>query len=92
MLLAWQKLDELRSLAFTIDDAGQPITDTITDTAAPERAFGGTELSVAGPGAHARHARLRGLSRPRRRVLAVAPSRLVGALPRRWAIEAPDGP
>ena len=26
-LLAWQKIDELRSLAFTFDDAGLPVTD-----------------------------------------------------------------
>ena len=26
-LLAWQKLDELRSLALTFDDAGAPVTD-----------------------------------------------------------------
>lgn len=26
-LLAWQKIDELRSLAFAFDDAGQPVTD-----------------------------------------------------------------
>ena len=26
-LLAWQKLDELRSLAFAFDDAGLPVTD-----------------------------------------------------------------
>ncbi len=31
---AWQKLEQLRSLAFTIDDAGQPMTDISTDTAA----------------------------------------------------------
>jgi len=45
-VLAWQKLEQLRSLAFTIDGAGQPITDTTTDIAAvPERTFGGTGLS-----------------------------------------------
>ena len=28
-LLAWQKMDELRSLALTFDDAGGPITDVL---------------------------------------------------------------
>ena len=47
-VLAWQKVEQLRSLAFTNDDAGGPITDTTPDTAAdPERAFGGTGLSVS---------------------------------------------
>ena len=50
-LLAWQKLDQLRSLALTFDDAGQPVADLSTDTAAqPERAFGGTGLAVSGDG------------------------------------------
>ena len=28
-LLAWQKIDELRSLAFAFDDAGLPVTDAL---------------------------------------------------------------
>jgi prepilin-type N-terminal cleavage/methylation domain-containing protein len=47
--LAWQKIDQLRSLAFAFDDAGQPVTDLATDTTAqPEQAFGGTGLTPAG--------------------------------------------
>jgi type II secretory pathway pseudopilin PulG len=48
--LAWQKAEELRSLAFGSDDAGVPVTDTSSDTASvPERPAGGTGLSaVAG--------------------------------------------
>ena len=45
-LLAWQKIDQLRSLAFSFDDAGGPVTDASTDTATePERALGGTGLA-----------------------------------------------
>ena len=45
-LLAWQKLDQLRSLALTFDDAGGPVTDASTDTASdPQRALGGTGLA-----------------------------------------------
>ena len=45
-LLAWQKIDQLRSLAFAFDDAGGPVTDASTDTATePERALGGTGLA-----------------------------------------------
>ena len=49
--LAWQKLDQLRSLADAFDDAGGPVTDESTDTAAqPERAVGGTGLRRSGEG------------------------------------------
>ena len=34
-LLAWQKLDELRSLAFTFDDAGAPVTDVSLQPSPP---------------------------------------------------------
>ena len=55
-LLAWQKIDQLRSLAFAFDDAGGPVTDASTDTATePERALGGTGLAPS-PGGHARPA------------------------------------
>ena len=51
-LLAWQKVEQLRSLAFTVDDAAQPLTDISTDTASdPERSFGGTGLSPSPPSA-----------------------------------------
>jgi len=54
-VLAWQKVEQLRSLAFGIDDAGLPITDTTTDTAAaPERPVGGSGLSASPAGALAR--------------------------------------
>ena len=50
-LLAWQKIDQLRSLAFAFDDTGLPVTDLVTDTAVqPERAAGGTGLSPSGDG------------------------------------------
>ncbi|HZI80440.1 MAG TPA: prepilin-type N-terminal cleavage/methylation domain-containing protein [Vicinamibacterales bacterium] len=50
-LLAWQKIDQLRSLAFAFDDAGLPVTDMATDTAVqPERAAGGTGLTPSGDG------------------------------------------
>jgi prepilin-type N-terminal cleavage/methylation domain-containing protein len=45
-LLAWQKIDELRSLAFAFDGAGQPVTDETSDTATePPRTSGGTGLT-----------------------------------------------
>jgi type II secretory pathway pseudopilin PulG len=48
-VLAWQKIEQLRSLAFGRDAAGQPIDDTESDTAAvPERAAGGSGLRVGG--------------------------------------------
>jgi prepilin-type N-terminal cleavage/methylation domain-containing protein len=50
-LLAWQKIDQLRSLAFAFDDTGQPVTDVSTDTAAqPERPLGGSGLSPSPAG------------------------------------------
>jgi prepilin-type N-terminal cleavage/methylation domain-containing protein len=50
-MLAWQKIEQLRSLAFTRDDAGQPITDEGADTAAePPGAFGGTGLGSSPAG------------------------------------------
>ena len=49
--LAWQKIDQLRSLAYTFDDAGGPVTDLSSDTASqPEQAFGGTGLRPSGAG------------------------------------------
>jgi len=94
-VLAWQKLEQLRSLAFTIDDAGQPITDTSTDTAAsPERGVGGTGLSSSP---------ILALTRDTPGYVDYLDARGVslggGAGPpgaaryrRRWAIEAPGGP
>jgi prepilin-type N-terminal cleavage/methylation domain-containing protein len=50
-LLAWQKIDQLRSLALSFDDAGQPVTDLSTNTAVqPEQPFGGTGLAPSGEG------------------------------------------
>jgi prepilin-type N-terminal cleavage/methylation domain-containing protein len=50
-VLAWQKVEQLRSLAFGSDDAGVPITDTTTDTAAaPERPVGGSGLRASPAG------------------------------------------
>ena len=90
-VLAWQKLEQLRSLAFTFDDAGRPVTDTTTDTAAqPERAFGGTGLSCRRTDAlEPRHARLRGLSRrpSASRSAAGRPPPRGTRYRRRWAIE-----
>jgi type II secretory pathway pseudopilin PulG len=46
IVLACQKLEQLRALTYTVDAAGQPTTDTTTDTAiAPPGAAGGTGLS-----------------------------------------------
>ena len=54
-ILAWQKIDQLRSLAFSFDTAGAPVTDLSSDTASePERPFGGTGLSASPAGALAR--------------------------------------
>src|ERR1051325_8627539 len=49
-VVAWQKIEQLRSLAFGSDQTGVPVTDVTSDTAAvPERASGGTGLTgVAG--------------------------------------------
>jgi prepilin-type N-terminal cleavage/methylation domain-containing protein len=56
-LLAWQKIDQLRSLALAFDDAGQPVTDLSTNTAVqPEQAFGGTGLTPSGDGTLTRDA------------------------------------
>jgi hypothetical protein len=50
-LLAWQKIDQLRSLALSFDDAGQPVTDLSANTAVqPEEPFGGTGLAPSGEG------------------------------------------
>jgi prepilin-type N-terminal cleavage/methylation domain-containing protein len=50
-LLAWQKVDQLRALAFTIDDGGGPVTDVAADSAAaPERRSGGTGLAPSPAG------------------------------------------
>ena len=44
--LAAQKLEELRALAFTVDAAGQIVTDRSSDTArSPESSLGGTGLT-----------------------------------------------
>lgn len=49
-VLASQKVEQLRALAFGTDDAGLPVTDAEYDTAAePERAGGGTGLAVSPP-------------------------------------------
>lgn len=46
--LAAQKLEQLRSLAWTVDVAGLPIGDTQTDTTAtPERSSGGRGLAAS---------------------------------------------
>jgi prepilin-type N-terminal cleavage/methylation domain-containing protein len=51
-MLAWQKVEQLRSLAFTTDDAGGPITDIGADTASdPIGALGGSGLSASPAGA-----------------------------------------
>ena len=49
IVLAAQKSEQLRSLAWTFDAAGQPRSDTSTDTTGPRLASGGTGLS-ASPG------------------------------------------
>lgn len=47
-ILAMQKMEQLRGLAYSFDLAGLPITDTTTDTAVwPEAATGGTGLAPA---------------------------------------------
>lgn len=46
MILAEQKMEQLRGLTWGFDAVGLPLTDTTTDTAkAPEAAAGGTGLS-----------------------------------------------
>ena len=52
-ILAWQKIDQLRSLAFTFDAAGTPVTDLSSDTAS-QHPFGGTGLAASPAGALAR--------------------------------------
>lgn len=55
-ILASQKLEQLRALAWTFDVSGAPLSDTSTDTAAfPERPVGGTGLQPSGPDALARN-------------------------------------
>lgn len=44
-VLAEQKMEELRALAWGFDTQGLPVSDTTTDTAAPQLAAGGTGLS-----------------------------------------------
>jgi hypothetical protein len=47
-VLAWQKVEQLRSLTFATDEAGAPVTDVNSDTASsPERPFGGAGLSAS---------------------------------------------
>jgi prepilin-type N-terminal cleavage/methylation domain-containing protein len=93
-MLAWQKIEQLRSLAFTSDEAGQPITDVDADTAAePPAAFGGAGLSPSPAGALDRDTDgyvdyLDGFGVPRAGG-ARAPRGV--RYRRRWAIEA-DGP
>jgi prepilin-type N-terminal cleavage/methylation domain-containing protein len=94
-VLAWQKLEQLRSLAFTSDDLGMPVTDASTDTAAsPERPFGGTGLNPSPAGTLVRdtdgyvdyldgHGTLLGGG---------APLPAAARYRRRWAIETRDGP
>ena len=49
-LLADQKMEQLRSMAWSIDGSGVPVTDASTDvTTLPERATGGTGLSPSPP-------------------------------------------
>jgi prepilin-type N-terminal cleavage/methylation domain-containing protein len=94
-VLAWQKLEQLRSLAFTIDEAGGPITDISADTAAsPERAFGGTGLSSSPVSALTRDTPGYVDYLDARGVSLGGGVRAPGAARyrRRWAIEAPDGP
>jgi prepilin-type N-terminal cleavage/methylation domain-containing protein len=51
-MLAWQKVEQLRSLAFTSDDAGMPVTDSSADTAAETiDALGGPGLGASPAGA-----------------------------------------
>jgi type II secretory pathway pseudopilin PulG len=49
VVLAAQKVEQLRSLAWTFDAAGQPRSDTSTDTTSPSLTSGGTGLN-ASPG------------------------------------------
>lgn len=50
-LLADQKMEQLRSMAWNIDQSGLPVTDASTDvTTLPERATGGSGLSPSPPG------------------------------------------
>jgi hypothetical protein len=51
-VLACQKLEQLRALTYAVDAAGQPATDTTTDTAVvPAGADGGTGLGPSPNGA-----------------------------------------
>jgi hypothetical protein len=55
-ILAQQKMEQLRGLAWSIDPLGVPVSDLSTDTrAVPEAASGGTGLSPSPPGALARN-------------------------------------
>jgi prepilin-type N-terminal cleavage/methylation domain-containing protein len=50
-LIASQKIEQLRALAWAFDVAGGPVSDTSTDTAAlPERSSGGTGLQTSESG------------------------------------------
>ena len=50
--LAAQKIEQLRALAWTLDAAGNPVSDVVTDTAVvPESPSGGTGLTDSPPGA-----------------------------------------
>jgi type II secretory pathway pseudopilin PulG len=51
-VLASQKMEQLRTLAWAFDAAGAPVSDISTDTTVvPEQAFGGTGLSPSSHGA-----------------------------------------
>ncbi len=51
-VLASQKIEQLRALAWTVDAAGAPVSDTATDTSrSPERPAGGTGLAPSPPDA-----------------------------------------
>lgn len=57
VVLAQQKMEQLRGLAWSIDSFSQPVTDTTTDViSVPERPSGGTGLSRSPTGALAHNA------------------------------------
>ena len=94
-VLAWQKVEQLRSLVFSSDDAGQSVTETTTDTAAwPERAVGGTGLDTSPAGALDRDTPgyvdyLDAVGEP---LDAAVPPPRGARYRRRWAIEPAGGP
>lgn len=48
VVLAAQKIEQLRSLAWTFDASGQPVSDTSTDTTSSSVSAAGTGLSLSG--------------------------------------------